>query len=600
MHHIKWGLIFCWFVAACGPTGVIGIDPPDGGQRAADAPPLVTGPCQSTCDGCCLNEICFTGQDVRACGRGGASCMACDTGSTCTDSSCQAPQDPCNGVSTEGRCTSSTQLQICVQPTGSGSSRLSTVDCAPGEACSVESGAASCKLVATCREGDTECASSTTLRTCENGDWATSTCPGRCADSALGAVCQSTSGTVQLSGRVMYELRTPNSNRTDWGTPIDVPAQGFLVRSLRNVGGSVTYYDTQVTSYTAEDGGRFTIEVPASPTANDFIIVYAIGQQTSGALSFVVADPRLSAGAHMVEDQIPSPAAWSWSWRTDSLSDGDMLRITQPQGAGAARVFDYLRYVYNSSDERWAGQSKDPLVVWLGLNVTWSCGACQWGIPTTQFGTRFTSQIFMPGGADQSYWSDSVTAHELGHWVMGTFGRSIGEGGTHCIGSASGPGLAWSEGWATWFSADARSSSLYLDKQNGALFWLDLAGRDTSGSSWPRPTANKSLNQDIYEFEVSAMMWELSANQGVDQSAFDSALSSPRMTVAPFARGYTRHTWDVNGCTRVHISDTGESTPHFADYLDALRCGGVSRAAIDAATEPASRYPYPSGSPKCR
>src|SRR5262249_53176705 len=46
--------------------------------------------------------------------------------------------------------------------------------------------------------------------------------------------------------------------------------------------------------------------------------------------------------------------------------------------------------------------------------------------------------------------------------------------------------------------------------------------------------------------------------------------------------------------------DTGESTTFFADFLDALRCGGVSASMIDAATNPSVRYPYPSGTPRCR
>jgi hypothetical protein len=219
----------------------------------------------------------------------------------------------------------------------------------------------------------------------------------------------------------------------------------------------------------------------------------------------------------------------------------------------------------------------------------------------TRFGTRFSAQIFMPGGSDQGYWADSVTAHELGHWVMFTFGRSVGEGGRHCVGVPSAPGLAWSEGWATWFSSDARGDAVYVDKQRGTMFWLDVSDRSTSGSPWPRPVASRGLGQDVYENEVTSMLWNLSATQGVGRAPVDAALASARMTEAPFERGYTRHTWDTDGsCARFNISDTGESTTQFADLLDALECGGVTRTQIDAATQPQTRFPFPSASPRCR
>jgi hypothetical protein len=97
------------------------------------------------------------------------------------------------------------------------------------------------------------------------------------------------------------------------------------------------------------------------------------------------------------------------------------------------------------------------------------------------------------------------------------------------------------------------------------------------------------------------MMWQLSAVQGVGNEPFDAAMASARMTVPVFERGYTRHTWDTNAqCARINVEDTGESTTHFADMLDALRCGGVARSAVDAVTEPGTRYPYPAGSPICR
>lgn len=69
------------------------------------------------------------------------------------------------------------------------------------------------------------------------------------------------------------------------------------------------------------------------------------------------------------------------------------------------------------------------------------------------------------------------------------------------------------------------------------------------------------------------------------------------MTRAPFGRGYTTHVWDINSfCEPINVWDTGVSAPMYADFLDALRCSGISASAMDAAVSP---YPYPMNAPIC-
>jgi hypothetical protein len=102
------------------------------------------------------------------------------------------------------------------------------------------------------------------------------------------------------------------------------------------------------------------------------------------------------------------------------------------------------------------------------------------------------------------------------------------------------------------------------------------------------------------ENEVAAMIWGLASFPGTDQNALFSALSSPGMTQAPFGRGYTRHSWTLgDGCVQQEVEDLGVSAPTFADYLDALRCEGVSPDALDAVVEPELYYPYLSGEVSC-
>jgi hypothetical protein len=417
-------------------------------------------------------------------------------------------------------------------------------------------------------------------------------------DSPIASFCGLNEATQVFGGTLKYEARGPNPNLTDWGPLVSIVAQGFLVVSARVPSpGQLILIDA---TFTGSDGS-YSLRVPAAPQASDGLLFLAAGANPDRTLGFLVADPDVAAGTYIPGGAPPSPRVWSWNAGLVGLPSGTVLTIAEGTGSGAARVFDYLRYVYNSSFARWPGAPRQPLIVWLGYGVGWTCGACQAMQPIRTLGSSFGGQVWMADGLDEEYWADSVTAHELGHWIMGTFGRVIGEGGQHCIGAASAPGLALSEGYATWFSSDARQDPVYVDKQGGTMFWADISQRTASNSLWPAPQPGQGVLQDIYEEEVSADLWSLSQVQGLGRAPLDAALASARMRVPPFERGYTRHVWAIGqACQRVNIQDTGESTTCLADFLDALRCEGVASGAIDLATQPAQRYPYPSQSPLCR
>jgi hypothetical protein len=212
--------------------------------------------------------------------------------------------------------------------------------------------------------------------------------------------------------------------------------------------------------------------------------------------------------------------------------------------------------------------------------------------------------MWLPGGdRDQGYWADPVTVHEHGHWAMRSFSAPPSEGGTHVLGAPVYPGMAWSEGFATWFSSDLRDSPIFYDKQNGSVFWLDLSARSYSGGArWRVPVPSAGLMQLMDENEVAAMLWSLRNSSSGAADQMYAAFGSERLTAGRFPRGYTAHYWtelDASG-NPVGAIDTRVPAPFLADFLDALMCAGFSRAAMDAATQPASRYPYPSGSPLCR
>lgn len=513
-----------------------------------------------------------------------------------------AVADPCQGYPPEGACVAPNHVYRCVIPTGNGAPVLSLVECGVTEQCADDGGQARCELLpGTCTPGDTECKDSGTQRACdEHGQWQERVCAQGCQTSPLGAVCASVV-TTRYAGTLSYEARGPNFELTDWSaSTVVLPARGVLIVSSR---------DGQIIDATITDAqGEYEIDIPATLEDGDEIFAMLVRPGAGGnGVAFAVMQPDFSGDNEENPFQAgagPDPQHWFWSIDPSVTPSGSTLTVTEQLGSGAVRVFENLRAAYDLTAEHY-GEGDRSLVVWLRLNTSWTCGACFFDLAVNAGGLLFDSQIVLPATAmDTSYWSDPVTSHELGHWVMSTFGRSPGEGGAHCVGIATFPGQAWSEGWATGFSSVIRSDERYYDKQDGSFFWLDLEERTYfgQGQPWQRASATdeNGLLQRIDEFEVSAMIWGLHDIGGVSMETLLDALASPLMTSAPFGRGYTRHTWSVGqGCVQQNIVDLGTSQPMFADYLDALVCGGVSEGVIDAATVPQTFYPYPSGAPLC-
>ncbi len=83
--------LFLWPVVACGPTD----------DSFIEKPPT---PCSQSCNGCCIGETCYPGDQISACGSGGVACATC----TGTDS--------CDGTSNPRTCTLDLTAQWRVQP----------------------------------------------------------------------------------------------------------------------------------------------------------------------------------------------------------------------------------------------------------------------------------------------------------------------------------------------------------------------------------------------------------------------------------------------------------------------------------------------------
>jgi hypothetical protein len=556
--------------------------------------------CQSDCTSPGLTRC--SGTLVQVCQQVSAGCLkwaaptACAGSSVCDATISRCVSDPCNGVPVQGRCSGSTTVEYCAVASGSGQPELRIFNCPVGKACVDSVNGASCQLAGVCLPGETKCLTSTQLQVCDgSGQWTTQNCTNAvCQDTALGSSCTPISTSRSLSGTLSYEARKPRSDYSDWeSSPYATPLAGITILSYQG--------QNVIDTVTTDSAGAFKVKVPSSPTSNDRVVAVAARSDTQGKLLFFVADPGFSSGGEYDPGDVGTKSRiWSWSWQTNALGTSATLKIQEKDGSGAARIFDILRQGHSSTATEY-GKTGLSLVAWIGYGTSWSCGACFAPWPVTAVGYNMDSQIWFPADSNQSYWSDAVTAHELGHWVMDSYGTSPNEGGTHYIGNPTFPGQAWSEGFATWFSAEVRNLPYYYDKQGGSMFWLNIDARTYDGGiTWQRPKPANGLLQRIDENEVSSMLWKMSNSSSSAYGQVLKALAAPKMNRSPWARGYTRHTWDLSGSSLVNVNDTKEPKPMLADFLDTLMCTGFSKSVVDSATNPATAYPYPSSSPLCQ
>jgi hypothetical protein len=146
----------------------------------------------------------------------------------------------------------------------------------------------------------------------------------------------------------------------------------------------------------------------------------------------------------------------------------------------------------------------DVTVLWSPLNRPASSAAKE-AIGSTYFDRR-TNTISLVGdrSVDSDEFDDSVILHEYGHLVATAFSRDSSPGGVHLLGDALDPRLAWSEGWANFFSSAVRNAPVFLDSYgpNGSrVVRFDLRDVIPQGAGY------------WSEYSVHSILWSLYAAQ---------------------------------------------------------------------------------------
>jgi hypothetical protein len=187
---------------------------------------------------------------------------------------------------------------------------------------------------------------------------------------------------------------------------------------------------------------------------------------------------------------------------------------------------------------------------------------------------------------------------------MYSYGRPTYEGGTHYVTDLSYPGLAWSEGWASFYASYETSSPYYYSKIANVFFWVNVeqlsASHDLqipmpSPQALGYPNPNDPLLQRINEFVVTAILYRIATTFSppfdfiLTGANYINTLISPRMMYGNMARNYVFY--DYQTMAPYVYNGQSYSVPILADYLDALRC---NIPMIDPAiAQSLLSYPYP-------
>jgi hypothetical protein len=535
--------------------------------------------------------------------------------------------DYCQGVPVAGECVDEKTIRSCFSAEAHDTlPQIVEVTCGPEETCAMGPNGALCQVQGECYNGQTRCKDAKTLQICDQNAWFDSDCgTSSCiAQPGFGAACLANEGStgLTLKGKLEYQFLVPNAARTDFDpTPKAEGAVDFFVTvyDTTNPNASLTeqLLGMALTSFGGNGmaPGEFSVPLKGPVNENTFIYFWPILFDDFGQPRMGLAIAENGNALHQKSDEY-----WFWGFETCPFGSGECgmsdlgtLTIKHTSGpnfdenAGAAHIYQWLDYGIFRFEDLYPGIKPLSFGVFWAPGTQFDCGNCfappQLGgskviyDKDANLADNYESTINISGTAGSpTHWSKSVINHEFGHWSMQSYTRSPGEGGPHYVDAPSKPGLAYSEGYATFVGQTQISSGpgdndpIYFTKKNGTVFWVDISNNTWdlgggSGTGLELPNPNGPINQDVNENVIASMFWSFWAQnnamapQSLGEGPVFAPLRSPRLLNNPsYNRGY--------------------ATVDFIDYLDAVRCGNHATANQVSAVASSVGYPW-DNNPTC-
>lgn len=250
--------------------------------------------------------------------------------------------------------------------------------------------------------------------------------------------------------------------------------------------------------------GTFSIVIPDGGTLNIFLRAYA--RQDNAAVNVVVKNNSTSGSIY-------TATTTGTDQNTSAPIAGFNMAISI--AGGAASAFNIFDVAVISS--QFAATVDIPFPSPLPkLTLYWEAGSSN--------GTYFSkaaNAIFLLGlSTDSDDYDDDIVAHEIGHFLASNFSRDDSPGGNHTISGQYDLRLAWSEGWAHYWSCAARrfaGSTRYPAPQT----IIDTFGTAASSFEIETPSLASQTVMATNEVAVAAILWDISDNSP-SEAVFDA------------------------------------------------------------------------------
>jgi hypothetical protein len=238
-----------------------------------------------------------------------------------------------------------------------------------------------------------------------------------------------------------------------------------------------------------DNNGEFVVAVP--PDATDLIIR---------------AVSRLRSVDLKVEDNTNGSQFYYIS-STDIDMRERPWRVSLVDKTRRSGAFNILEQIQRANDFVHAA---DPRFQPFPFTIFWSernqnkTGSIKDGLVGTTFFSLTSSTAYILGdrNTDSDEYDDSVLIHEYAHLLAAKFSRDDSIGGAHRLGDNLDPRVAWSEGWANFFSAAVRNDSVYRDSSGPGgsnVLRFDLEENYPPGS-WTGYGSETSVQALLWDF----------------------------------------------------------------------------------------------------
>ena len=361
---------------------------------------------------------------------------------------------------------------------------------------------------------------------------------------------------VQRSGHAMFQKIEVMETGLDPTRTVLVPIRSARIEVFDPINGQA------VSVSESNEEGEFIVAVPADRSG---LTIRVLSRLRSSEVK--VLDNMSGNRLYVVSKDLGDPRD------TDPI---DLIETTRASGA-----FNILDNVLRANAVVALSEPQftpPPLTIyWSERNNESILARLTEGKIRSTFFNPVTNNAYILGdrGNDSDEFDDCVILHEYAHMLAARFSRDDSPGGLHILGDMLDPRLAWSEGWANFFSSAVRGSSIYIDsKAPGQAIRYDLE-EDSPANDRPGYYSEAS---------VGGLLWDLlDDNQdNVDTAQF------------PFSSIWVAFT-DLRNVRFVYLPYFLEAfldrNPGFADALRAM----VIRRNIDflPGERPSVRYPFP-------